>query len=120
MNIFTRAITALFSTSKAGDAAVDIVRKISGTDGMTEKEKAAFIIKYLETTQHQSLPRRIVALVITALYAIIVISWVIAVWLSFDEAAEKFKDFLLEVLNNPFTLILTFYFTINIVRGLKK
>lgn len=58
------AILGLFSTSKAADTAVRILGKVAGVDGLTAKEKADWVINYLQNTKHQSAVRRALALLV--------------------------------------------------------
>ncbi len=50
---------SLFSSEKAGDVALKIVERISGTD-WTPQDQAKFMIDYQTATKHQSVMRRVV------------------------------------------------------------
>ncbi len=50
---------SLFSSEKAGDVALKIVERVSGTD-WTPQDQAKFMIDYQNATKHQSVMRRVV------------------------------------------------------------
>ncbi len=50
---------SLFSSEKAGDVALKIVERISGTD-WAPQDQAKFMIDYQKATAHQSVMRRVV------------------------------------------------------------
>ena len=50
---------SLFATEKAGDVALKIVERISGTE-WTPQEQAKFLIDYQKATAHQSVMRRVI------------------------------------------------------------
>ena len=50
---------SLFSSEKAGDVALKIVERMSGTD-WTPQDQAKFMIDYQKATVHQSVMRRVV------------------------------------------------------------
>ena len=54
--------SGLFSSSKLTDTAVDGIRKLGGLDEMSGKEKAQFLLDYINTTKHQSPSRRFIAI----------------------------------------------------------
>lgn len=62
-------IMSLFSTEGAGNTALKIVEKISGTD-WTPQQQAQFVIDYQNATKHLSLARRFIALSFTVGFAL--------------------------------------------------
>ena len=52
-------LASLFSSEKAGDVALKIVERVSGTD-WTPQQQAQFMIDYQKATAHQSVMRRVV------------------------------------------------------------
>lgn len=50
---------SLFSSEKAGDVALKIVERVSGTD-WTPQDQSKFMIDYQKATAHQSVMRRVV------------------------------------------------------------
>lgn len=119
MGVMT-ALKTIFSFSKAGDTAVDIVRKVTGTDGMTDREKADFVLEYLKVTSNQSVARRILALGFFALYSVFCLTWLGAYFFASGEQLDHIAAFIKEMLFTPLNLIVGFYFTINIVKSLGK
>lgn len=117
MNLL-KAITGIFSSSKASDTAVDIVRKITGTDGMTDKEKAEFVIQYLEVTKNQSVARRIIGIGMFAVYSLFCLTWLGVYFFINGEQVDHLQAFIKDMLLQPFNIVMGFYFTINIVKSL--
>lgn len=113
-------LKSIFSFSKASDTAVDIVRKVTGTDGLTDKETAQFILDYLKVTENQSIARRILALGFFTLYAVFCLTWLLMYFFSTGEDLDHIASFIKEMLLTPLNLIVGFYFTINIIKGLKS
>lgn len=62
MSILTGVATwaaSLFSSEKAGDVAIKMIEKATGTD-WTPQQQAQFMIDYQKATAHQSVMRRVV------------------------------------------------------------
>jgi len=117
----------LFSSTKMQDTAIDAVRKLGGLDEMSAKEKSEFLIQYMETTKHQSVVRRFIAMVLVMLYSLIAVVWLIsggvgylAGYVPALEYAGSVKIFLESVVVQPFNIILSFYFVMNIAGKLKS
>jgi hypothetical protein len=120
-------LAGMFSSSKMTDTAIDAIRKVGNLDEMSQQEKADFIIKYLNTTKHQSVARRFIAILLAILYAFCIIVFVIgaAVGHGFDmdsmiNFSDNLKVFMTDVILMPFNLVLSFYFVINIAEKLKS
>ncbi len=115
-------LKSIFGFEKVGDTALKIVEKLAGTD-FTSKEKADYILKYMETTKHQSPTRRILAILYMSEQFMLVTVWVVASafgrLLEF-KGAELFANdvnlFLQSNVNISLGLIISFYFII----GVKK
>ncbi len=121
MNAIKAFLASLFSTSKIADTAIDAIRKAGGLDDMTAREKADFLLKYMEVTKGQSLARRAIAISLTAAYLLLIVCWLVAAQIGYyaniDEAinlAGQIKLFLQDVLFAPVNIILSFYFVVNI------
>ena len=122
-------LTALFGISGVSDTALGIIKKISGTD-WTDKEKAQFILDYQEATKHQSPARRIIAIAIAFVWVVLIMSWFVASTVgrfAYDTAlnpgtvlAADISAFIDLNITSPFNIILAFYFTTQILSGLKK
>ena len=113
----------LFNSSKLTDTAIDAMRKMGGLDEMQDKEKAAFLLSYIDKTKHQSEARRFIALVVVGLWAIVLMLWLITsgvgTILELSNVmlyAADLKLLMKEQVKDPFTIILSFYFVINIVQ----
>jgi len=119
-------LAGLFSSTKMQDTAIDAVRKLGGLDEMSAKEKSEFLIQYMETTKHQSVVRRFIAMVLVILYSLIAVVWLISGGVGYLvgyvpalEYAGSVKLFLESVVIQPFNIILSFYFVMNIAGKLK-
>lgn len=115
--------TGMFSSSKGQDLILKGIEKIGGLDGMTSQEKAQFILDYMAATKHQSPMRRFIALAMTILFTVFVLSWLINATVGYYfgisvalELAGAIKVFLTSVILNPFNIILGFYFVVNIAQ----
>ena len=117
-----KLLGAIFGSA---DTTQELVKgAVLGIDKMifTKEEKAeasaqlaAWWLKYLAATQPQNLARRLIALVIVLLWALLVIAGV-AVW-KLDPAFSAFIFSTLDnIVNAPFLMIMGFYFAAHIVR----
>jgi len=120
-------LAGLFSSTKMQDTAIDAVRKLGGLDEMSAKEKGEFILQYMDRTKHQSEVRRFIALVLVILYGCIALVWLLAGGVGYLanympalEYAGAVKMFLADVVVQPFNIILSFYFVMNIAGKLKS
>ena len=122
-------LTALFGISGVTDTALKIIEKVSGTD-WSDKEKAQFVLDYQNATKHQSPARRVIAIAIAFVWAVLVMSWFVASAVGrfvYDAAlnpgtvlAADISAFIDLNITSPFNIILAFYFTTQILSGLKK
>ena len=117
----------LFSSSKLQDTAIDGIRKLGNLDEMSGKDKATFLLDYMKATAHQSPTRRFIAVLLSVLYTVFCVVWLIGACLGYglDYAGAilfvtELKGFLVEILFTPFNLILSFYFVLNIASKLGK
>lgn len=129
-----KLFAAIFGSSKNTETIVE--GAVSGLDKLffTAEEKseaservAAWYLKYLAATQPQNLARRLIAMVIVILWALLVLVGVAAraaeVWLgvSVGEGEQLFSEFvftvLAEVVMNPFLMVMGFYFAAHVVRA---
>jgi len=131
-----------------GATALGIVNKIAGTD-WTPQQQADFIIKYHEATKHVSVARRFIAISLTIGFGLFGFIWLcsttayhiyIFMSVSGDTLAEvvasenlaKIKGmpllqlsndlmiYMKEVLSEPFTWILSFYFVVDLAGKIRK
>lgn len=127
MGAIAKFFGGLFSSSKLTDTAIDGIRKIGGLDEMNGEQKAKFIIDYLNATKHQSLARRFIALSLTFIYGLFLIVWLVATCLGWGLGipsplllADAVYEFMKEIILNPFNIILSFYFVMNMTQKLGK
>ena len=111
--------------SKSAEKAVDGV--VDGLDAMffTDEERSIasqkvldFKLKWAQATSGQNLARRYISLAITLLWVVLVLLVVALKLLGLDSADDIF-NILKEIVNNPFMLVVGFYFAAHIVRGAK-
>ena len=118
-----KILAAIFGSSKNTTTIVD--GAVKGLDALvfTDEEKAhtraqaaEWFLRYLQATQPQNLARRLIALIIAALWAVLVLLGV-AMW----KLDELYADFIFEVLRdvvmNPFLMVMGFYFAAHVVRS---
>lgn len=117
----------LFSSTKMQDTAIDAVRKLGGLDEMTAKERHDFFLKYVETTKHQSPVRRLIALMLTFMYALVILLWVVSSGVGYTwnitelmEWSGALKMFMESTVVQPFNIILAFYFVTNIAQNIGR
>ena len=115
-------LKSVFGFDGVGESALKIVEKLAGTD-FTAKEKADYILKYMETTKHQSPTRRILAILFMSEQIMLVTVWLAATAagrLLEHKGAELLASdvnlFLQSNVNISLGLIISFYFLI----GVKK
>jgi hypothetical protein len=101
---------------------------VSGLDKMffTKEEKAEanqklseWYLKYLGATQPQNLARRLIAMVVVALWALLILLGVLLFRLDPGWSAFVFST-LDNIVNNPFMIIVGFYFLTHAVRAYKN
>lgn len=139
---------SLFSSEKAGDVALKIVERVSGTD-WTPQQQAQFMIDYQKATAHQSVMRRVVVCAIVFGMAFFgfgyFMSGVIAQFYVFiassgDTLAQVAASqnlaeirvkplltlqndlyiYMKDILNEPFTYAVSFYLVIGVAGKIKK
>lgn len=141
-------IATLFSTKGAGETALKIVEKISGTD-WTAQQQAQFVIDYQNATKHLSLARRIIAIGFLIGFALFGFVWLCSsvtyhvymfvsvtgetlAQLTASQNLQQIKAmpllqlsndisvFLKDIFKEPMTWILSFYFVIDLASKVKK
>ena len=125
-------VGGIFSSSKATDTAIDAVRKIGGLDDMNAKEKADWLLRYIETTKHQSPARRLIAvmmltgvMVFTGTWLLIRIAAAIVAYCGGDAgvlltACDDIYEMCNSVLMQPMNIIIGFYFVTDIAKRFSK
>lgn len=122
-------LVAIFGFVDAGETALRIVNKIAGTD-WTAKEKAQYVLDYQNATKHQSPARRFIAVCIMMVWVVLILSWLVGTVIGrffMDGVLNAGTVFAADVsafvalnITDPFNIILAFYFTTQILQGLKK
>jgi len=119
----------LFGNSKATDAAVRGIDALIFTDEEKANLDAAardkilqFKIDYAKATQNQSVARRIIAVIVSALWALLVLVAAIAGYFDASDTgyAAYVGGIVVTTLNPPFMVIIGFYFAAHVVKGLKQ
>lgn len=118
-----KLFAAIFGSSKNTETIVS--GAVSGLDKMffTDEEKSdasakmsEWYLRYLAATQPQNLARRLIAIVIVALWALLILVGVASYW--FDETFSLFVfDVLRDIVMQPFSIVLGFYFAAHVVRA---
>lgn len=116
-------LASVFGSKKNTETIVD--GAVGGLDKMffTKEEKSEanqklseWYLKYLASTQPQNLARRLIALVIVGVWAFLVIAGVVVKYFS-DSYAEYIFNVLVDVVMNPFLVVIGFYFLTHTVRA---
>lgn len=116
-------LASIFGSGKNTEKIVD--GAVRGLDALvfTNEEKAEYrakgaewFLKYLEATQPQNLARRLIAIIIVSLWSLVVIAGCIA-WPFNKTYAEFIFQVLVDVVMNPFMLVMGFYFAAHVVRS---
>lgn len=114
---------SIFGSSKNTETVVN--GAVNGIDKLfftaEEKSEASakageWFLKYLEATQPQNLARRLIAIMIVALWSLLIVAGV-ALY-KFDAAYSQFIfDILADVVMNPFLMVMGFYFAAHVLRS---
>ena len=112
-------IKSIFGFSSVVDSATKIIDKIAGTDWLP-KERAAFLLKYMESTKHQSVARRFISISIVLMWLVMAISWLVASIVGrfmYEEVlnpgtvlAADISAFLSSNMNENLAILVGFYF----------
>lgn len=121
-----KLLGAIFGSSKNTETLVN--GAVAGIDKLffTVEEKAEgmaqmrdWYLKYLEATQPQNLARRLIAIAVVALWALLVLVATFG-YLADPNYAGFVFDVIEENVNIPFGIIIGFYFAAHLVRQLPK
>ncbi len=129
-------LSNIFGSSKNTETIVN--GAVSGLDKIffTKEEKAEanerladWYLKYLSATQPQNLARRLIAMVIVSLWALLVLLGIVSFaietfWFVGEDGEAVIALFIFETMNElvhqPFMMIMGFYFLAHIVRTYQK
>jgi hypothetical protein len=118
-----KIIGAIFGSQKNTETIVE--GAVKGLDSMffTKEEQAEYrqkgaewFLEYLKATQPQNLARRLIALMVVALWSILILAGVSA-WPWYQSYADYIFEVLAEVVMTPFLMIMGFYFAAHVVRS---
>jgi hypothetical protein len=122
MGIFDKLFGSDKQLDKLTTGAVNGLDKIF----FTEEEKSEanqklseWYLKYLEATQPQNLARRLIALIVVSLWAFLILFGVLLYKLDMAWSAFVFST-LNNIVNNPFMIIVGFYFLTHAVRAYRN
>lgn len=107
-----KILGAIFGSSKNTETVLSGIDKV----WFTNEEKSDFFLKYLAATQPQNMARRLIALVVVVLWALLIVSGVTIY--KIDVAWSQYVfDTLSENVNTPFSIIIGFYFAAHLARA---
>ena len=113
-------IKGFFGSSGVMDTANDAIRKLGGLDDINSKERVDAFISVVKETKHQSPARRFIAILVTLVWAMLIMVWTLTTYLGEVSTADSIKVFMGEVVREPFNFIIGFYFVSHILSGIKK
>lgn len=132
-----KLFAAIFGSSKNTETVVE--GAVAGLDKMffTKEERAEssqkiadWYLKYLAATQPQNLARRLIAMVVVLMWALIILVGLTAraleMWVfePIKEGAVPYSDYAFSVLTDvvatPFAIVMGFYFAAHMVRAYQK
>lgn len=108
-------LKALVSPSEIIDAA-----KATG-DALvfTPEERAHFLAQYVTATMPMNIARRLIALLISALWGVFTIVAAVLLFVDADLFA-LWSAFMNDTVNEPMSIIMAFYFLAHVLKGVKK
>jgi len=109
--------------NKVTDAAINTGDKLVYTDEeKTEAHKKVldWYLEYLKVTNPQNIARRLIALSVTLLWCIFLIIAVTMEILGFHSDSKFIFETIKDNINQPFSIVLAFYFATHALRALKK
>ena len=122
MSILSRIFAGPTETNKIIDGAIVGLDKIV----FTQEERAdanaklgEWYLKYLTATEGQNLARRAIALIVVTLWTLLILLGVAAHWISYEYSEFIFRV-LVDVVLQPFSIVIGFYFLTHAVRAYKK
>ena len=94
---------------------------ISGIDKawFTNEEKSEYFLKYLSATQPQNLARRLIAMAVVMLWALLILVGLVAHFVG-EAHGEFVFTILADVVAVPFSIIIGFYFAAHLARSWKN
>lgn len=109
-------VREIVSGAKAG---IDMAIYTEEERAIAAKDVLEFRLRYMEATNPQNVARRAIALLIVGLWAVLVLIGVLA-WPVSEAFSTHVFRVLDEVVNQPASIIVAFYFLTHVVRSAKK
>lgn len=118
-----KLLAAIFGSSKNTETIVE--GAVKGLDALvfTDEEKSEvnaklgdWFLKYLAATQPQNLARRLIAVIVTALWSLLILAGV-GVYKWDKDYSFFIFDTLRDTVNTPFSIIIGFYFAAHLARA---
>lgn len=127
-------LKSLFSSDKIGDTVIDLVRDVTGLNELNDQKKAELkneniklLTEYQQATKHQSKTRRFIAVAVTCVMVLFVLTWLLSQgagtlldWKPGVYFAARVKVFYQDVLVMPTSLVLGFYFGVQAMNSLRS
>ena len=120
-NFFGWLMGGAKSAEKMVDAVINTGDKLVYTDEERAEARAKtreWFLQYLKATQPQNVSRRLIAVIVTGLWALLVLAASIAHFID-PKAGQFLFDVLEQNVNTPFLVILSFYFAAHVMRASK-
>lgn len=119
-------IGGILGTDQAAKLAVDLIADKAGLNDMTGKDKAEFMLAFMAATKHQSPVRRVLAILVSSMWALLIFAWMILCLTGnlfgvegAVTTAGLFFTMLQEV--SPYLAgVMAFYFSIGAINSLKS
>jgi len=130
-------IKSLMGFGGVSETISGIVKKIAGTE-LPPDQAMELVTKYHQVTKHQSPARRFIAVTVTLMWALLGAAWLTSAIISrvfydvaySDDGAEianqmtllagDVSTFMSDNVSTHFTVIVMFYFTVQLVNGIKN
>lgn len=119
-------VSGILGTDQAAKLAVDLIADKAGLNDMNGKDKADFMLQFMAATKHQSPVRRFLAILVSVMWAFLVLSWALLCFAGniFDlqgaiATSGLFFSMIKEV-SPYFAGVLAFYFSIGAINSLKS
>lgn len=112
-------LSSLFAGPETAGKVADAVISAGDAAWFSNEEKAKWYLQYLEATAAQNRSRRLIAIVVVGLWAFVLITLLVSKIFS-DAYAEFVFNILTDVVMQPFSIIVGFYFLKSLVSEAKK
>lgn len=104
----------------SAEKVIDTVSEKLDAGVFTEQERAEWLSRYMEATSPQNLARRLIAVIIVAMWAVLLMLAVTAKALGGEAFSQFVFAVMLEHIKEPFLIVIGFYFLAHVVRANRK